>query len=274
MENVGGYMEREEETIQLLREIRGVLACHQASSIDTYPASVELLSFFDSCSRQPPPTPAPLKVPGKALKSTSVQEAAPIIKESDHAGLAEIASEVAQCRSCPLGGQHSVAMAGKGGGKKIRLLIIGHWLPVAAGENIQAVFGLQEDQMLARMLAAIHLSMEEVFVTNVIKCGVGLDIQPQAEYIDACSSFLQRQIAAVAPELICTMGMVATKTLLRLSQPLSRLRGRFYKYKGVDGMEIPLLPTYHPGYLLQNPEMKNATWQDLQAIQKRLQGIL
>jgi uracil-DNA glycosylase len=263
-------MERKEGTIQLLHEIRGVLAGHQTSSIATYPASSELLSFFDSCSRQPS-TPASFKVPHQARKSTLVQEAAPIIKKSDHAGLAEITAEVTQCRSCPLGGQRSIAVAGKGGGKKIRLLIIGHWLPVAAWGNTQAVFGLEEDQMLARMLAAIHLSMEEVFVTNVIKCGVGLDIQPQAEHIDACSSYLQRQIAAVAPELICTMGMVATKTLLRLSQPLSRLRGRFYNYKGADGMEIPLLPTYHPGYLLQNPEMKNATWQDLQALQKRLE---
>jgi DNA polymerase len=269
MGNAGDDMEREEETIQLLREIRGVLACHQTSSIDIYPASSGLLSFFDSCRRHPP-TPASKEVPDKTRQSTLVQEAAPIIKKSDYAGLAEIVSEVAQCRSCPLGGQRSIAMAGKGGGKKIRLLIIGHWLPVAEGENTQAVFGLEEDLMLARMLAAIHLSMEEVFVTNVIKCGVGPNIQPQAEHIDACSSYLQRQIAAVSPELICTMGMVATKNLLRLSQPLSRLRGRFYPYKGPDGIEIPLLPTYHPGYLIQNPEMKNATWQDLQALQKRL----
>ena len=262
-------MEREKETIQLLREIRAVLVCHQTSSIGTYPASSELLSFFDSCGRHAP-TPASFKVVDKSRQSTPVREAAPLLKKCDHATLAEVSSEVEQCKICPLGGQPSMAMAGKGGGKKIRLLIIGHWLPVAEGQRTEAVFGQEEDQMLARMLAAIHLSMEEVFVTNVIKCGVGPDIQPQAEHIDACLPYLRRQIAALSPELICTMGMVATKTLLRFSQPLSRLRGKFYAYKGPDGMEIPLLPTYHPGYLLQNPEMKNATWQDLQAIQKRL----
>jgi DNA polymerase len=67
------------------------------------------------------------------------------------------------------------------------------------------------------------------------------------------------------------MGMVATKALLRLPQPLSRLRGRFHPYKVPGGGDIPLLPTYHPEYLLQNPEMKKATWHDLQVLEKRLQ---
>lgn len=263
-------MEREEEIIELLCEVRGVLACHQSSSINSYPASAELLTFFDSCFKSPLKS-ASLNGAVKTPQSDAKPEAKVKTTKSDHAVLSEIAEEVAQCRSCPLGGKSLITMPGKGGSGKIRLLIIGHWLPVTTGaETTGAVFGWEEDQMLARMLTAIHLSMDEVFVTNVIKCGVDSEVQPQAEHIDACASYLQRQIAAIAPELICTMGMVATKTLLRLSQPLSRLRGKFYSYKVADGLEIPLLPTYHPGYLLQNPEMKNATWQDLQAIQRRL----
>ncbi len=262
-------MEREDVTIQLLHEIRGVLACQQAGFIENYPAAPELLSFFESCSKLSVPS-IPVKSFVAAKPDSVKQVAAPGKSESDHTELAEIAHEVARCRSCPLGGQHSTVMAGKSGTQKIRLLIIGHWLSTSGGTPGQVVFGQEEDQMLARMLKAIHIPMEEVFVTNIIKCKVGIGIQPQAEHIDACSSYLHRQITAVAPELICTMGTVAAKTLLRLSQPLSILRGKFYSYKGVEGLEIPLLPTYHPGYLLQNPEMKMATWQDLQEIQKRL----
>ncbi len=264
-------MERENKIIELLQDVRGVLACHQTSSIESYPTGTELLSFFDSCSKHSLPSTA-VKREERSPRSIPSQNQAVVVKkqESDHAGLAEIASEVAGCKSCPLGAQGLSAMAGKGGTGRVRLLIIGHWLPVSAAGNAGAVFGVEEDQMLVRMLAAIELSMEEVFVTNIIKCGVGEDVQPQAEHIEACASYLQRQIAALSPELICTMGMVATKTLLRLSQPLSRLRGKFYSYSVSEGEEIPLLPTYHPGYLLQNPEMKNATWLDLQAIQKRL----
>lgn len=263
-------MEKEEQTLELLHELRGVLACHQASSIDSYPASRELLSFFDSCFKQSVKS-VPLKAAARILENIPKPEAESKTTECDPAALGEIAEEVAQCRSCALGGKCGHTMAGKGGSGKIRLLIIGHWLPVVEGDMAGTVFGLEEDQMLTRMLTAIQLPMEDVFVTNVIKCGVGGGIQPQAEHIDACFSYLQRQITAISPELICTMGMVAAKTLLRLSQPLSRLRGKFYSYKGTDGLEIPLLPTYHPGYLLQNPEMKNATWLDLQAIQKRLE---
>ena len=259
--------EREENITELLNDIRGVVASHQASSITHYPALDELKTFFDlrRCSSIPasPVIPEKVKEEGNAKPT-------PAIKKVDQTGLNEIAGEVMQCQSCALCKGRSTVVAGKGSGATIRLFIIGHWLPVFEGSGLQAVFGLEEDQMLARMLTAINLPMEEAFITNVIKCGVGPDIQPQAEHIDACSSYLQRQIRAASPQLICTMGMVATRTLLRQSQPLSKLRGRFHTYKAADGVEIPLLPTYHPGYLLQNPEMKTATWQDLQLLQKRL----
>jgi len=262
-------MEKKDQTLELLHEIRGVLACHQVSSIDSYPASRELLSFFDSCLKQSVED-APLRAAAGTPQDIPKPEAESRAVNSNLLVLGEIADEVAQCRSCSLGGKGLKTTPGKGGSGKIRLLIIGDWLPTDDGAEAGAVFGVEEDQMLRRMLNAIDLPREDVFVTNVIKCVVGSGVQPQVEHIDACLSYLQRQIAAISPELICTMGMVAAKTLLRLSQPLSRLRGKFYTYKGAEGMEIPLLPTYHPGYLLQNPEMKNATWQDLQAIQKML----
>jgi len=260
-------LEREKNITELLTDIRGVVASHQVNSITQYPALDELKTFFDL--RRSAATPVTTDSPIKAKEKSSVKPN-PVIKKSDQAGLTEIASEVSQCRSCALCKNRSTVIAGKGSGEKIQLFIIGHWLPVFEGSDLRAVLGLEEDQMLARMLTAINLPMEEAFVTNVIKCGVGTDIQPQAEHIDACSSYLQRQISAASPEFICTMGMVATRTLLRQSQPLSKLRGRFHNYKAANGVVIPVLPTYHPGYLLQNPEMKNATWQDLQLLQKRL----
>ncbi|MEN8200596.1 MAG: uracil-DNA glycosylase [Thermodesulfobacteriota bacterium] len=263
----------EKEVVRLLHDIRGLLACHQVSGIDNYPAGSELSSFLEA---RMPETGRPGESQGaKEKPAVGVQPATQTFnrknKKSDQTTLGEIAAEVAQCRSCSLGGQRSRVVPGRGGGGNIRLFLIGHWLPESEQSGGESVFGVEEDQMLARMLAAIHLPMDQVFVTNVIKCGVGPDSQPQAEHVDACASYLRRQIAAVAPELICTMGMVATRALLRMSQPLSRLRGRFYSYQLAKGQEIPLLPTFHPSYLLQNPEMKKATWLDLQALEKRLQ---
>ena len=265
-------MDREEQIIQLLQDTRGVLAYQRSCAVLDYPKAPELESFLQNCNWQA----VAIQVPEKEKPRVQSPQPIPVIeqpvvsKKSEQKNLAEIAAEVAVCNSCSLSEQRSCSVPGVGSGDQIRLLVIGHWLPDSG--NSTAVFGVAEDLMLKRMLAAINLSMDQVFITNVIKCSVGSDIQPQAEHIDACSSYLKRQIAAIAPELICTMGMVATKALLRLPQPLSRLRGRFYLYQGAEGVEIPLLPTYHPGYLLQNPEMKKATWLDLQALEKRLLG--
>lgn len=265
-------MDREEQIIQLLHETRGVLAYQRSCSVLDYPKAPELESFLQDCNWQA----AALAVARtkelevKSPPKTAAIEKTVIVKKSEQKALAEIAAEVRGCSSCSLSAQRSCSVPGVGSGNQIRLLLIGHWL--SGSEDFTAVFGGAEDLMLKRMLAAINLSMDQVFITNVIKCSVGSASQPQAEHIDACSSYLKRQIAAIAPELICTMGMVATKALLRLPQPLSRLRGRFYPYLSTGGVEIPLLPTYHPGYLLQNPEMKKATWLDLQTIEKHLLG--
>lgn len=263
-------MEREKQIAQLLHDVRGVLSCQKTCSIAEYPGDAGLDSFLNNCHWQvsAPPLPAKgVQVEKASAKTPAIPSPAPITKSDQHT-LSEIAAEVEICSGCALSQQRPCVIPGTGNGDKIRLLIVGHWLS-ATGKST-AVFGAEEDHMLQRMLAAINLPMESVFITNVIKCAVSPDVQPQAEHIDACSSYLVRQIAAIAPELICAMGMVATKSLLRLPQSLSQLRGRFHTYQGGDGCEIPLLPTYHPGYLLQNPEMKKATWQDLQVLEKRL----
>ncbi len=260
-------MRKEEQITQLLHDIRGVLAYQQASFIKDYPESSELTSFLDGCRMQEPVPSAPS--PGSTATNRGSQPAVEVVRKSDRGSLAEIAAEVSKCTGCTLGAHRSRAVSGCCGGENVRLLVVGDWLS-AAKPSPESVFGEEEDLMLARMLAAIHLPMKEVFVTNVIKCGVGPGVRPQPEHIESCVSYLRRQITAVAPELICTMGTVATRTLLRRSQPLSRLRGHFYSYQGAGGVEIPVLPTYHPGYLLQNPEMKKATWHDLQALAKWL----
>ncbi len=263
-------MEREKQITELLHDVRGVLSYQQSCSVNEYSKSAALDSFLNNCDwRSPVPSPSEKQPQTKKnpIKTPAVVKTVSVTK-SNQKELQDIAAEIHVCSSCALSEQRPCAVSGAGNGDSIRLLIVGHWLP--ARGNSTAVFGEEEDLMLQRMLSAINLPMESVFITNVIKCAVSPDVQPQVEHIDACSSYLVRQIAAIAPELICAMGMVATKSLLRLPQPLSNLRGRFHTYQGVDGLEVPLLPTYHPGFLLQNPEMKQATWQDLQLLEKKM----
>ncbi len=252
---------------EVLHDISGVLSYHQSSSLIQYHAKDKLESFF--ALKRRPPSDVPDVISSPIKENNGVEKLTDA--KSDHARLAKIAKEVVLCKSCAFGEQRSGVTAGTFGNKRIRLFIIGHWLTTSGTVDPDTVFGREEDQMLARMLTAINLSADEVCITNVIKCGVGGGTQPKVEHINCCASYLQQQLTAAAPDIICTMGTVATKSLLQKSQPLSKLRGRFHNYEMVDGSVIPLLATYHPEYLLQNHEMKNATWADLQTIQKRLE---
>jgi DNA polymerase len=185
--------------------------------------------------------------------------------------ISEIAEEVAGCRACDLHQQRLYPVAGDGS-EKIRLLIVGDWLSADERGGLPAghIFGVLQDEMLSRMLLAINLSADEVFITNVIKCAVPAACQPQAAHVQSCLSFLRRQIVALRPEVICTMGMVTARAVLQRSQPLSKLRGQFHEYTIEKDWTIPVIATYHPTYLLQNPEMKQATWADLQLLAKRM----
>ncbi|HBG18903.1 MAG TPA: uracil-DNA glycosylase, partial [Desulfobulbaceae bacterium] len=178
--------------------------------------------------------------------------------------------EVVACRACDLHKQRIYPVVGRGP-EKVRLMIVGDWL--SAGEEgglpPGQLFGVEQDRMLARMLSAINLPVEEVFIGNVIKCAVPAIVQPQAVHVQSCVSYLRRQIVALAPEAILAMGMVAARVILEKSQPLSRLRGRFHDFEAAPGVRIPVLVTYHPTYLLQNPEMKAATWADLQLLARQ-----
>lgn len=265
-------MNLEQPTI--LTELRALLRYHALLGIDSYPKSTAIANFLHFA----PPAGAQevgasrvgSQVPtGKALADRVVaqgQQAEAPVK------LTDIAGEVADCRACTLHRQRLYPVPGRGG-KGVRLVIVGDWLTGDAGEKelpTGHLFGAEQDAMLARMLAAIKLAPTEVYITNAIKCAIPADCQPQAEHLGACLSFLRRELALLAPEIICTMGMVATRALLEQSAPLSSLRSRFHPLPGTGQPPSVVLATYHPTFLLQNPEMKRAAWADLQLLAKRL----
>lgn len=118
-------------------------------------------------------------------------------------------------------------------------------------------------ELLTKILAAIQLTRDDVYMTNIVKCRPPENRNPEIDEIAACAPFLHQQIACVQPKIICTLGPCAARALLRSDVSLSQLRGRFHDYSG-----IRVMPTYHPGYLLQYPEHKRAVWQDMQQIQQ------
>lgn len=116
-------------------------------------------------------------------------------------------------------------------------------------------------RLLTKIIHAIAMTREAVYILNVIKCRPPQNRNPLPDEIEACSSFMTKQIRSIAPEFICTLGKFAAQTLLQTDQPISRLRGRFYDYQGIQ-----LMPTFHPSYLLHNPGKKREVWQDMQKL--------
>ena len=129
-------------------------------------------------------------------------------------------------------------------------------------------------ELLDRMLAAIGLSRSEVYITTLVKCFPGADALPHENEIRTCTPFLFRQIEIIRPRIICTMDILAAQFLLHSRKSLFQLRGRFYNFNDLCNNrldeKIVLMPSLHPRLLLENPELKKASWQDLQMIQKRL----
>jgi DNA polymerase len=252
--------------LKTLEQLRSALNYHETIGIRAYRKSDDIDLFLDM-------SPQLFSINrGKEAKPSKAEDLGQHILEkvvSDDT-IAELCDEIITCQSCELAKKRIVPVCGYGG-KKVRLFVVGSWLVVdGVLPPSESVFGMAEDQMLEKMFKAINLSAAETYVANVIKCGIASIVQPQAIHIETCLSFLERQIAVTSPDIICTMGTVATRALLKVRQPLSQLRGTFHDYRIDENRTIPLMPTYHPSYLLKNPEMKIPTWSDLQRIEKAL----
>ncbi|MDT8317554.1 MAG: uracil-DNA glycosylase [bacterium] len=119
--------------------------------------------------------------------------------------------------------------------------------------------------LLTKIIEAIKLRREDVYLSNLIKCCPPDGRDPAKEEIMACRHIFDRQIMAIKPLVICSLGDIAAQSLLYTDESLSSLRGRFHEYNG-----LPLMPTYHPSYILKNPDIKREVWEDMKQIKKML----
>jgi DNA polymerase len=175
--------------------------------------------------------------------------------------LARIRREAEGCRRCNLYRERNNVVFGAGD-KGAKLVIIGE----APGrlEDIEGKpFVGEAGQLLNRMLQAISISREEVYITNVVKCRPPKNRTPSKSEISACYSYLVRQLEIIRPNLILTLGNFATQTILSTKKGITNLRGKLFSYKG-----IPLIPTFHPAALLRNPRLKKLTLEDMQRVSK------
>jgi len=178
-------------------------------------------------------------------------------------GLDGVRRELGDCARCPLHRSRKHLVFGEGSARA-RLVFVGE-APGEEEDRQGRPFVGRAGQLLTKIINAMGLEREEVYICNILKCRPPGNRNPQEDEIAACEPFLVKQIEAIDPEIICALGTFAAKTLLRTEAPISAIRGRFHDYHGRR-----LMPTYHPAYLLRNPDAKKLVWEDVQKIMKIL----
>lgn len=185
--------------------------------------------------------------------------------ESGRESLEQILADLGDCRRCDLCGDRSKIVFGVGN-ERARLVFVGE--APGRDEDLQGEpFVGEAGKLLDRIIFAMGMQRSDVYICNVIKCRPPKNRDPKPAEIAACEPFLQRQLAAINPALIVTLGKFAAQTLLRSEVPISRLRGHWHEYQG-----IPLMPTFHPAFLLRNPTSKREVWEDMKQVLQRLRS--
>jgi len=174
-----------------------------------------------------------------------------------------VLEELGDCQRCRLGALRHRLVFGEGN-PAAELVFVGE--APGADEDAQGrPFVGRAGQLLTKIIVAMGLKREDVYICNILKCRPPENRNPLPDEIAACEPFLIRQLEAIRPRAICALGSFAAHTLLKSDALISTLRGRFHQYQG-----IPLMPTYHPAYLLRNPGAKKQVWEDVQAVMKLL----
>lgn len=178
--------------------------------------------------------------------------------------LARLAVEVDACRRCGLGDERTNAVFGEGSATA-RLVVVGE-APGAEEDRTGRPFVGRAGELLTKMLGAIGLAREDVFICNVLKCRPPGNRSPRPDEAGACRPYLQAQLEVLDPPLLLALGAHAARLLLQTERGIGALRGRFHT--APDGWRV--MPTFHPAYLLRDPSKKKYAWEDLQSVLQRV----
>jgi DNA polymerase len=174
---------------------------------------------------------------------------------------AEIGPDCTRCKLHTLGRKQVVFGVGN---PNAQLMFVGEG-PGADEDQQGEPFVGRAGQLLTKIIEAIGLKREDVYIANIIKCRPPGNRNPEPDEVERCEPFLFRQVAAIRPKVIVALGKFAAQSLLRTTDPITRLRGRSFNYRGAT-----LIPTFHPAFLLRNPSSKREVWEDM----KKVRGIL
>lgn len=226
-------------------DIKTVLEFYQAMGIERIPITISGIRDqglgIGKKTKPQPPTANPLK--GEALKA--------------------LREEIGDCTRCKLSKGRTNLVFGEGN-IDAEIMFIGEG--PGKEEDLQGrPFVGDAGQLLTKLIEKMGFKREAVYIGNIVKCRPPMNRAPEDDEINSCASFIKKQAEIISPKVIIALGRISAQTLIASKIPISKLRGRFYEYCG-----IPLMPTFHPAYLLRNPKDKKLVWEDVQKVLERL----
>ncbi|MCL4845222.1 MAG: uracil-DNA glycosylase [Acidobacteria bacterium] len=203
-----------------------------------------------AAARSRPPVEAPLPdLPDPAALDVDPQQ-----------WLDELRTHIGDCTRCKLHGLGRRQVVFGVGNPRARLMFVGEG--PGYDEDVQGIpFVGRAGQLLTKIIEAMNLTRDQVYIANVVKCRPPGNRNPEPDEVATCEPFLFRQIDVIRPAVIVALGTYAAQVLLRTREPISRLRGQVFEYRGAR-----LVPTFHPAFLLRSPERKRETWEDMKKV--------
>ena len=251
------YRDRHPETIfqqkkpvESVEDPRPTQIAYQESSLPKIPPKPALQKAASTAPSKMPPLVLPA-APGASLFDAADK----IVGDT----LSRIREDLGECTRCKLHKHRRTIVFGDGN-PKAELVFVGEG--PGADEDAQGLpFVGRAGKLLTQMIEAMGLERKDVYICNVVKCRPPENRTPEDDEVSTCSPFLFRQLEVISPKVIVCLGAVAAKTLLRTNRGISQFRGQWLDYRGSK-----LMSTYHPAYLLRNPNAKGEVWKDLQKV--------
>ncbi len=235
-------MSERQELIDIVEKVKRKLINSQEIGLDPPPISSDALSYLTA---------------GNNLSYS------PSLSTVSYSSLKELEKLNRNCDLCKLSSKRKNIVFGEGS-PDARLVFIGE-APGVEEDLTGKPFVGQAGKLLSNIVNAMGITRKDVYICNIIKCHPPNNRDPEPDEIEKCLPILKAQISMIEPEIICTLGRISLQTLINKDLKITRDRGQWKNFMG-----IPVMPTYHPAYLLRNPQAKKYTWEDMKEIMKRL----
>jgi len=248
--------DNERELLDIVAQVRLHLEYQKALGV----SSIEQIPAVAASPAEDTDAPLAVKKAHTLITKKGIIGRADEAEQGPSARLAEVREELGDCIRCKLHRGRKTIVFGEGDPSSV-LMFVGEGPGYEEDQQGRPFVGAAGQLLTDIIVKGIKLQREDVYICNIVKCRPPNNRNPEPDEISACEPFLSKQIEAIKPKIIIALGNIAAKTLLKTGEGITSLRGRWQTYNS-----IPVMPTFHPAYLLRNPKDKALVWEDIKKV--------